>query len=256
MLRFWKRDRQPTLIHFTHAKAGSTWIDGILRQIFGSRVCGRSWGVPEFHRSVGSIFPSVFMRRDEALAIPAVQAAQRFFVLRDLRDTLISRYFSIRESHKPDPAGKIERDRRVLRSMNLEDGMLHCMEELGMQQTAAIQESWLGSSEIVLRYEDLIARDVPLFSELFVDRLGLQLDPGKLEAAVTSQRFETVYQRKLGEEDMSSHGRKGTPGDWRNHFTPRIGARFAEIYGHLLIAGGYESDASWVPTAGPAASDA
>ena len=250
MLRFWKRKRQPTLIHFTHAKAGSTWIDGILREVFGRRVRGRSWGVPEFHQSVGSVFPSVFMRRDEALEIPEVQAAQRFFVLRDLRDTLVSRYFSIRESHKPDPAGKIERERCILRSMGVEEGLIHCMEEVGMMQTAEIQQSWLGSGEIVLRYEDLLARDVALLSELFNGQLRLELDPEKLESAVTSQRFENVYQRKLGEEDVSSHGRKGTPGDWQNHFTPRLAQHFEKLYGSLLLAGGYARDASWAHAVG------
>jgi lipopolysaccharide transport system ATP-binding protein len=235
----WKRQRLPTLIHFTHAKAGSTWIDGILRVLFGRRVCPRAWGVPDFAGGPGRVFPSVFMRRDEALAIPEVSAARRFFVLRDLRDTLVSRYFSIRESHTPDPAGKIERERKILRALSVEDGLLHCMAEVGMVSTADIQRSWLGSEEIVLRYEDLIARDVPLFTELLVERLGLPVVAEKIAAAVTAQRFENVYQRKLGEEDMSSHGRKGVPGDWKNHFTPRVTEEFEKLYGPVLVAAGY-----------------
>lgn len=245
MFSFWKRERFPTLIHFTHAKAGSTWIDGILRALFGRRVCGRSWGVPDFRGASGRVFPSVFMLREEALAIPEVQAARRFFVLRDLRDTLVSRYFSLRESHTPDPAGKIERERGILRSLSVEEGLLHCLEEAGMAGTADIQRSWLGSGEIVLRYEDLIGRDVPLFTELLVARLGLPVSAERIAAAVTSQRFERVYHRKRGEEDVSSHGRKGVAGDWRNHFTPRLAQRFEELHGPLLAAGGYERDATW-----------
>src|SRR5690349_3395878 len=94
MLRLFKRDTFPTVIHFTHPKAGSTWVNGILTELFGKRVKQRVGGVPDFSNARGRIYPCVFMRRDAAIAIPAVEAAKRFFILRDLRDTLISRYFS------------------------------------------------------------------------------------------------------------------------------------------------------------------
>lgn len=75
-----------------------------------------------------------------------------------------------------------------------------------------------------------------------------QVAAGRLEEAVKESRFENVYKRKLGEEDAKSHGRKGTPGDWRNHFTPDFARQFEQKYGALLIATGYEPDAAWVET--------
>ncbi len=233
-------------MHFTHAKAGSTWIDGILRELFGKRVKPRFWSKPDFSNATGFVFASVFLARDEALASPDVVKAKRFFVLRDLRDTMISRYFSIRDSHKPDPAGKIEVMRRRLLEMSVEEGLGEVMGDAGMQATAKIQRSWLGSDEIILRYEDLITDDVKLFTKLFVEQLRLPVRADKVEKAVISQRFDTVYGRKPGEEDVKSHGRKGIAGDWRNHFTRRLGELFHSQYGELLKGGGYETDAKWV----------
>jgi hypothetical protein len=233
-------------MHFTHAKAGSTWIDGILRELFGKRVKPRFWSKPDFTDARGHVFASVFLSRDEALASPDVQKARRFFVLRDLRDTMISRYFSIRDSHKPDPAGRIEAMRARLLEMSPEEGLIEVMGDAGMEATAKIQRSWLGTDEIILRYEDLIADDVRLFSELFVDRLRLPVRAPRVEKAVVSQRFDTIYGRKPGEEDVKSHGRKGIAGDWRNHFTRRLGELFHSRYGELLKGGGYEKDATWV----------
>jgi hypothetical protein len=247
MFGFLKRDKFPAVIHFTHAKAGSTWIDGILRALFGKRVLPRFWSTPDFTGAAGKVYASVFMERDAALQSPDVQKGRRFFVLRDLRDTLISRYFSIRDSHKPDPAGKIEAARAELLGLSVEDGLSLVMDDAGMAKTAAIQRSWLGSSETVLRYEDLITNDVPLFTKLFTETLALPVTAADVEKAVVSQRFETVYGRKLGEEDTKSHGRKGTPGDWQNHFTRKLAEKFHGKFGELLIQPGYERDAYWGP---------
>ena len=115
-----------------------------------------------------------------------------------------------------------------------------------MARMAAIQRSWFGSGEIVLRYEDLLADDVSLFTDLLITKLGLPVSAEKVKRAVVANRFEKIYKRKLGEEDTGSHGRKGTPGDWRNHFTAQLAARFQEMYGDVLPAGGYEADADWV----------
>ena len=236
----------PAVTHFTHAKAGSTWIEGILRELFGERVKPRFWGKPDFSGAAGHVFPALFMLRDEAMAEPEVQTARRFFVLRDLRDTLISRYFSIRDTHSLDPAGIIAALRTRLRDLTEADGLMEMMNDPGMEMTARIQRSWIGSGEIVLRYEDLIANDVPLFSDLFTRNLGLPVTAEEVERAVVSQRFEKVYGRKPGDEDVMSHGRKGIAGDWRNHFTARIAEQFHEKFGDLLLLSGQERDPGWM----------
>lgn len=51
--------------------------------------------------------------------------------------------------------------------------------------------------------------------------------------------------RKAGEENVSSHYRKGESGDWKNHFTPAHKEFFKARYNDVLIALGYERDDRW-----------
>jgi hypothetical protein len=51
--------------------------------------------------------------------------------------------------------------------------------------------------------------------------------------------------RAPGAENVSSHYRKGVPGDWVNHFSAGHSRRFKERYGELLVRLGYERDLDW-----------
>ncbi|NNF57304.1 MAG: sulfotransferase [Rhodothermaceae bacterium] len=51
--------------------------------------------------------------------------------------------------------------------------------------------------------------------------------------------------RKRGTENVKSHYRKGTPGDWRNHLSEAHIRAFKERYGDLLVTLGYETSPDW-----------
>ena len=51
--------------------------------------------------------------------------------------------------------------------------------------------------------------------------------------------------RRRGQENVKSHYRKGTPGDWENHLNEEHRQRFKDEFGDLLIRLGYESDHAW-----------
>jgi hypothetical protein len=51
--------------------------------------------------------------------------------------------------------------------------------------------------------------------------------------------------RRPGQEDKANHYRKGSPGDWRNHFRDEHIQHFKERYNPLLLKLGYESDPNW-----------
>jgi hypothetical protein len=53
--------------------------------------------------------------------------------------------------------------------------------------------------------------------------------------------------RSKGTENVRSHYRKGTPGDWRGHFTPAHTRVVKERWGDLLVRLGYETDTDWTP---------
>ena len=259
----------PTLLHITHIKAGSTWIDGLLRQLFGEKVMPRfgsnlfetqptdeaapqppppyleMFRAMEFH--AGRVYPAMFITHDEFTARPEFADARRFVVIRDLRDTLTSHYFSLKGTHPLDKMGRVKTAREFLQSAEKDDGFLFLFER-DLARLVEIQRSWLAAGDIVLRYEELIGNDTAAFRDLFIEKLRLPVTSRAVQRAVEGSRFETVFKRKLGELDEKSHGRQGLPGDWRKHFSPRVRRAFHERAGALLITAGYEKDATWIDT--------
>jgi lipopolysaccharide transport system ATP-binding protein len=241
-----------TLIHLTHAKAGSSWIYRILRELFPERIAPRGRKVAEatggdLSRHVFEphrIYAAMFMRADEFDAHPELSDALRFVVIRDLRDTLVSLYFSVKVSHPLDAEGKRQRERETLVTLSTEDGLLH-MIDTQLAGAAELQRSWLGRDELFYRYEDLLLRDYTLLRELLIERFRLPITEKALRAALGKYSFESQYGRKLGQEDASSHGRQGAPGNWHKHFTPRVVEAFAERFGQVLIDTGYERNLDW-----------
>jgi Sulfotransferase domain len=51
--------------------------------------------------------------------------------------------------------------------------------------------------------------------------------------------------RNPGEQDYQSHYRRGSPGDWREHFDATHIDYFKKLYNPLLIKLGYESKEDW-----------
>jgi hypothetical protein len=240
----------PTTVHVTHAKAASTWIDSAFRDLFPSRVAPRGRLVArssggDLSRHVfapGFIYPAMFWTREEFLAHEELREANRFVVIRDLRDTLVSLYFSLKYSHSQDSPGKRE-ERAQLESLGFEDGLLSLLPQL--ERVAAIQSSWLGHSEIVLRYEDMLHDAPAILSDVLLSRFGLPATSRQLSRALRRTGFEKVFGRKFGDADPLSHGRQGLPGDWRKHFTPALCGAFEERFGAVLRATGYAQDRQW-----------
>lgn len=67
-----------------------------------------------------------------------------------------------------------------------------------------------------LRYEDLIERPHEGYAALF-EFLGVSADDATVSACVERTSFKAMTGRAPGEENASSHFRKGVVGDWREH---------------------------------------
>ena len=227
----------PTLLHLTHAKAGSTWITIVLRELFaehvaprGTRIAEASGGNLDQHVFEGGrVYPSMFMTREEVLAHPELNGCKRFVVIRDLRDTLAGLYFSLKMSvHSEDDGARESQDSTL--SDDEEAGLLQTLDSR-IPRIAAIQTSWLNQGEIVLRYEDLMENSFELLRDAFIRRLALPVTESALDRVI----------RNAPEE----RGRRTGGIEWRNHFTPKVRERFAEKFGQMLIDAGYEKDRAW-----------
>jgi lipopolysaccharide transport system ATP-binding protein len=225
-------------------------MHGILREMFGPAV-----QQPEYFETqifgkpirVGGVYSCAYVCKQEFEAANPPPSTRRFVLIRDLRDTLVSAYFSLRNTH-PLETPSVERARIVLQRFNKEDGLLYLM-ETWLCKSAVIQRSWVESGERCFRLEDSMQNAVEELNCIFREAWQLKIERDELASLVTRHSFENLSGgRKSGIEDLASHYRKGIAGDWRLHFTPKITSRFKYLYGDLLQKSGYETDDSWEAT--------
>ena len=88
-------------------------------------------------------------------------------------------------------------------------------------------------------FEELTApenRDV--FRKLF-DHCDIRLPEKMMGSLLNAYSFRRLSKRNLGEENVMSHYRKGTSGDWHNYFDRHISKEFERLAGDLVIRMGY-----------------
>jgi lipopolysaccharide transport system ATP-binding protein len=239
------RNETLTIFHITHQKAGSQWLHKILVTCAPEHIVRPEVGNMQLQNQpiqAGKIYPTLYVTREEFENINLPRHFYRFVVIRDLRDTMISAYFSMKVSHPV--GGNISEVRSILQSLNQEDGLMWIMEQW-LPRCARIQSSWLAINEPLIRYKDLLQNDLELLEDILLKRGKLCVSREKFEAAVLANRFEQVTGRQRGQEDITVHERKGIAGDWRNYFTEALKRSFKERYGDLLVATGYEKNQNW-----------
>ena len=237
----------PTVFHITHHKAGSQWIHRIFHALDYDRlVLPEMQDVQFLERPIvpGKIYPTLYVTREQFESVAVPPDSRRFVVIRDLRDTLVSAYFSLRYSHA-EMSPDIQTARRTLSELNEEEGLIFLL-ETWLATRAQVQWSWVAAREPLIRYEDLLVRDVEIFERVLIGTCGLPVTPERLREIVLANRFEAWTKgRPRGQEDQRSHERKGIDGDWRNYFTDELRRKFKSRFGSVLIATGYERDFRW-----------
>ena len=193
--------------------------------------------------SVGKLYPCNYIIKQEFDLLDLPKDARRVVIIRDLRDTLVSWYFSTRNTH--GLMGPIEKRRWFLRRADEEQGLLYML-EFSLHAAAYIQRTWLEAGEPVMRLEDFMADSAAALGRLFRQHWQIDVSQERLERLARKHAFANYSGgREPGQEDRTSFYRKGARGDWRNHFTPKVLERFKRRYNDLLIMGGYEKDDSW-----------
>jgi lipopolysaccharide transport system ATP-binding protein len=194
--------------------------------------------------AVHGVYPRLYLTRDEFESVSLPASWRRFVVIRDLRDTLVSAYFSVKLSHREDPV--LEAGRERLQSLGLDQGLTWMLDHLMVARSAEIQASWCRAGVSMIRFEELIERDAEILERVLIDECELALDRPRLRRVLRRTSFERMSGGRVpGEEDPTSHFRKGVPGDWRAYFGGPLKAAFKERWGELLIATGYERDNDW-----------
>ena len=238
--------RHAALFHITHWKAGSQWIRAVLTGAFGAENVVEPLELGQQLTngiSVGKVYPCSYIIKQEFDLLDLPKDTRRVVIIRDLRDTLVSWYFSTRNTH--GPMGPIEKKRWFLRRADEEQGLLYML-EFSLHAAAYIQRTWFEAGEPVMRLEDFMRDPAAAFGRLFRQHWRMDVPQDTLEQLVSKHSFARYSGgREAGQEDRTSFYRKGARGDWRNHFTPKVLERFKARYNDLLMVGGYEKGDSW-----------
>ncbi|MFM8271841.1 MAG: sulfotransferase domain-containing protein [Gemmata sp.] len=241
-------DWPSTVFHVTHWKAGSQWIKHILQECCPDLIVRPAPKQVQYlgeGLKAGKVYPTVYLTKGQFESISRPPGSCHFVVIRDLRDTLVSAYFSILYSHwGHDP--ELLQWRQTLQKLSPEEGFARLLEEW-LYGCEEIQRSWLEAGEQLFRYEDLLERDLDILEPVLIDRCRLPVSRERFREVILGARFDRRTEgRKRGEEDLLAHERKGVAGDWRNYFTPGLARLFRDRFGETLVATGYEPDDGWV----------
>ncbi len=205
-----------------------------------------------------------------------------FHLIRDPRDIVISSYFSHLYSHSTSNWEALIDHRKKLEALNKKDGIIAEM-DFRMQEMADLN-SWTNDETeniATFRLEDIMIspykvwlqimnhleliedksfnlRSINHLSKLllneFKERIvkkksgndNNKISPHFLLSLVYMNRFEAKSKgRKMGEESVKSHYRKGVAGDWINHFDDELLDIFKSKYNNVLLNMGYEKNENW-----------
>ncbi len=176
--------------------------------------------------------------------IPKPKDYKTFFVLRDPRDTVVSWYFSAKNSHvliEPIPEMRL-----ALQSMNMRDGLIYIIDRLQDFGSFDAQKSWVDCPTEedrirLFRYESLADDDDVKFLKSIFQHLEVELPEPELIDLAKRHTFSRLSKgREQGEEDINSHYRKGKSGDWKNYFDAKVMNHFLDVTGDLTEQLGYE----------------
>ena len=246
--RGWLAGREilPTIFHITHHKAGSQWINRLFHTMaFDRMVLPEVQNQHFLERPIehGRIYPTLYITREQFESVDLPRRWRRFVIIRDLRDTLVSLYFSLKNSHQI-LTDRMQSRRNDLSAMSQEDGLLYLI-DCGLTPLAQVQWSWHAAGEELIRYEELLEHDEALLTRVLLEHCRLEIAPARFREIVRANRFEAQSGRKRGVEDTHAHERKGIAGDWRNYFTDAVRKEFKRCYGSVLVATGYERGFNW-----------
>jgi hypothetical protein len=228
--------------YFGHHKCATQWMKGLVRGIgpVVGRTVQRYFNAREFDRDLNSIpdreSTLVCYTNADFRFVKRAEGLRGWHMVRDPRDIVVSSYFSHLYSHPtsvfsgPDAASQqrdlpeLEQHRQTLQSLPKAEGLMLEMEARATQFRIMMRWDYERENLLEMRMEEVTADPLSALREItaFTGLYGVNgLDDEKLSEIVAANDFR-VYTggRAPGEEDVTSHYRKGVPGDWKLHFEP------------------------------------
>tara|TARA_Y100000385_G_C12982471_1_gene589054 strand:+ start:111 stop:992 length:882 start_codon:yes stop_codon:yes gene_type:complete len=155
---------------------------------------------------------------------------------RDLRDVSISHYYYVRNT-------PWHGDYNALRNATIEEGVDYFIRNRLEEFICWIDgwERWRDpNNSVLVRYEDLLD-DTRSSMKQVLSLFGLPADEDQLRSIVEAHDFKSLRAKNV----TTGFFRKGTSGDWHNHYTSDLKELFKQFSGDYLIRYGYESNVDW-----------
>jgi hypothetical protein len=165
------------------------------------------------------------------VACEALAATRIVLVLRDPRDVLTSRFFSVAYSHSPkDDAYLAARDRAQVQGIDA--FVIERLPEV-LSRYQSLQEQIVGRENVLyLRYEDMVA-DFPRW----LNRLAVHICDEPQSDLISGLIEASDFQ--VSEEDEYAHRRAVQPGNYRSKLKPETVAAVEREFESVMNALGY-----------------
>jgi hypothetical protein len=187
-----------------------------------------------------------------ALTGPENSRRATVFVYRDPRDFIVSQVFYATEIHKGHGMHRYytevlhsmeERVNAAIQGVGEEDASGDDWEGSPLSDVLTKYEkymSWMQQTDVIcLRFEDLI-----LERDMALGRLLDYLSKRGFTPRISSQQAVESLKRAIMPRKSGTF-RKGSPGNWREHFTEANKTIFKQVTGDLLVRLGYEQGYNW-----------
>jgi hypothetical protein len=254
------RSRNNTIFHCCIQKSGSQWF----KKIFSDKIIWQQNKLLSYDPSDNFItedpailqklkklpdnliISPLYIRYSEFNKLQKPDAHKVFYIARDPRDLIISNYFSLKFSHDPYHP-YILKMRDKLNSMSQDDGITDIINSFTAGTKKTLDGWFMQKSENIklIRFEDIFGENqYDIFSDL-LNHCNIDISSTDIKILLEKYSFKNISGRKQGSEDVKHHYRKGTPGDWKNHFTNQHKDLFKKLSDDLLIICGYENNNNW-----------
>jgi len=244
--------------------SGTTWVKGLVAQMPGyhSRPSKTPYEIgyrqdisAETFRNVPkhayTLFKTHMNPKPENLKILSDNGVDKVVITyRDLRDVVVSRYYRLVDSPKPDNAP----DKVDYLKLSKEEAINDSIEKVGTHYVPWIKD-WKKLADenpekyMLVKYEEMKKDTKRIFKEILAF-YNIKLEEQKIEAFLENAKGKKSF-KKNNEASMilpfgiSSNFRSGKSGHWKEELTgPQI-EKCKEYMGGILIELGYEENLNW-----------
>ncbi len=235
------------VVHCSHHKAGTLWLQSVLQSLAG--VYDLPFKTGYQHQWSGDT--GFFLQDQSEIEAESLPDFVGSHLIRDPRDMAISAYFYHLWCKEPWVHEIQERYgnttlQKYLKSLPQDEGIAVEIRR-GARRDIRNMKNWNYDDPrfIEVKYETLFGQPETTFRELFT-HYGFHDDAISLALDVADKlSFNNRTKRSFDQERKGRHMRSGKPGQWRDYFTEAHKEQFKELHGDLLVRLGYEPNNDW-----------